>query len=129
MLTDSEIRDLLAQAQLAELADRVLAQATVEVRISATPAESFALGRSRIGGAPDLPAGMEWPRHRWTWAETTTWPEWDRDALAKAIDEGVVVDEGDRVALALPFVAQLNLEELAPHQSVLPRVGHLWLFA
>ncbi len=129
MLTDAEIRDCLAQAQLAELADRVLAQTTVEVRITATPADSFALGQSRIGGEPDLPGGMEWPRHRWTRAETETWPEWDRDALARAIEEGVVSDEGERVALALPFVAQLNLAELTPHQSVLPRTGHLWLFA
>jgi len=33
------------------------------VRVATTPADTLALGASRIGGVPDLPPGLAWPRH------------------------------------------------------------------
>ncbi|MEJ7598720.1 MAG: DUF1963 domain-containing protein [Kofleriaceae bacterium] len=106
----------------------VLAQTRTEIRIVPRAADP-ACGASRLGGAPDLPPGMAWPRHRWSRAEIETWPTWAKDELAVAIESEHVVVEGERVALALPFVAQLDLAELAPLQDTLPRTGHLWLFA
>ena len=129
MHTDAEIREHLERAGLAVLADRVLAGTRPEVWIAAAPVESQALGRSRIGGAPDLPRGMAWPRQRWPRAEAEAWPPIARQELAEAIVAGTVIFDDDQIAFALPFVAQLDLEELAPLQAVLPRRGHLWFFA
>ncbi len=101
----------------------------LELRVTATPTAEPPLGASRFGGDPDLPRGTAWPRHRWTRAETTLWPGYAQDQLVDAIGAGIVVDEGATVAMALGFVAQLDLAALAPLQDVLPRDGHLWLFA
>ncbi|MEO8702755.1 MAG: DUF1963 domain-containing protein [Kofleriaceae bacterium] len=100
-----------------------------EIWISTRRTEAFARGQSRIGGVPDLPIGTVWPRHRWLRSETDQWPDFHREDLKQAIERGEVLDEIDHVALALPFVAQLDLAELASLQTVLPRTGHLWLFA
>ncbi len=127
--TDAAIRERLERAGLGQLAPRVLAEVRTEVRITSARTASFALGQSRIGGAPDLPPGTAWPRHRWSRTETEIWPAWARRDLDVAIGAGVVAVEGEVLALALAFVAQLDLAELAPLQSVLPRRGHLWLFA
>ena len=41
-----------------------LAEPTVAVRISRTDPDSIALGASRFGGVPDLPASVDWPSHQ-----------------------------------------------------------------
>ncbi|MBA2542352.1 MAG: DUF1963 domain-containing protein [Deltaproteobacteria bacterium] len=129
MVTDAELRAGLEAAGFGALVEDVIAKTRSEVWITATRSDVLALGQSRIGGAPDLPRGTPWPRQRWTHAETAAWPDWARSEIAPAIAEGVVIDAGTHLALALPFVAQLDCAELAPFQDVLPRVGHLWLFA
>lgn len=91
--------------------------------------EELALGQSRIGGVPDLPEGTLWPRHRWLRSETKGWPEWAQQQLKDAIDRGEVLEEVRHVALALSFMAQLDLAELARFDLPLPKTGHLWLFA
>lgn len=126
----AEIAALLAREGLD--AEAILAHAHVELRITATRDDDPPLGRSRLGGAPDLPAGTAWPRHRWSHTETRAWEPWHRRDLATAIALGRVIDEGDRVALALGFVAQLDLAELARHvapPAAWPREGHVLLFA
>lgn len=123
------LRIALEAAGFGPLAEHVLAAATPEVHIRATRSDAIAIGASRIGGTPDLPRGTPWPRHRWTRAETRDWPDFARAELATAIDDGVVLEEPEHLGLALPFVAQLDLAQLAPLQDVLPRRGHLWLFA
>jgi hypothetical protein len=99
-----------------------------EIWISTTTGE-LSLGQSRIGGVPDLPRGTIWPRHRWTRDETKAWPDFAQQELTEAIANGVVLEELHHVALALPFVAQLDLAELARFDTPLPKTGHLWLFA
>jgi hypothetical protein len=122
-------RQLTDTGLSSEIVDRAIADTRVEVWIRATRSDSFALGRSRIGGTPDLPRNVAWPRHRWTREETATWSDFLQKELAEAIANGIVIEEDDHVALALTFVAQLDLAALAPHQEVLPRRGHLWFFA
>ena len=128
-MTDDELRAGLERAGFGGLVERAIAKTRSEVWITTTRTDAFTLGQSRIGGAPDLPRGTPWPRHRWTRAETASWPEWSQQELAQAIEQGTVIEEDDRIALALPFVAQLDCAELAPFQSVLPRIGQLWVFA
>jgi hypothetical protein len=101
----------------------------VEIWISTQRTETFALGQSRIGGAPDLPKGTAWPRHRWPRSETLAWPDYAREDLANAIARGEVLEEPDHVALALPFIAQLDLADLRPFDPRFARGGQLWLFA
>jgi Domain of unknown function (DUF1963) len=125
----AEIRQRLIEEKLEAVAARAAAEAVVEVRIRATQRDSFALGESRIGGVPDLPRGVAWPRHRFSRAETESWPDYSQRELVEAIATGIVTEEPTHVALALPFVAQLDLSKLAPHQEAFPRHGHLWLFA
>jgi hypothetical protein len=98
-----------------------------EIWIRATRTDTFARGQSRIGGVPDLPRALPWPRHRWTRAETATWPDDAQTELADAIAHGIVIDDGETAALALPFVAQLALAELQ-HEALPPR-GQLLFFA
>lgn len=100
-----------------------------EIWISTTRTDHFGLGQSRIGGVPDLPLGLPWPRQRWLRDETAAWPDYAREALAQAIARGEVIEEAHHVALALPFVAQLELAELAAFDTPLPKTGQLWLFA
>ncbi len=99
-----------------------------EIWISTRRTDSFTLGQSRIGGRPDLPR-LAWPRHRVAKSETTSWPEWSLAELRDTLANGQVIEDGDHYALALPFVAQLDLAELAAFDTPLPRTGHLWLFA
>lgn len=101
----------------------------MEIWIRTQRTETFALGQSRIGGAPDLPKGTAWPRHRWLRRETEAWPDYARAELANAIERGEVLEELQHVALALPFVAQLDLAELGRLDPRFARAGHLWLFA
>lgn len=93
--------------------------------ITATPATSLALGASRIGGVPDLPRDTPWPRHHWTHEATTAWPDWARAELRGAV--ATVIEDATGIVF-VPFVVQLDLAALPP-QDLLPRKGHLWLFA
>ncbi|HEX4796607.1 MAG TPA: DUF1963 domain-containing protein [Humisphaera sp.] len=66
------------------------------------PKRKLAVGVSKVGGEPDLPASIEWP-----------------DGLD---------DKGKKRGKA-EFLAQFNLAELPPIKDPdLPRTGHLWLF-
>jgi hypothetical protein len=128
MRSPSEIRRALIEAGVEEaVIERALAALHGEVWIRATRSDTFARGESRIGGVPDLPRDLAWPRHRWPRAETASWPDYARTELAEAIASGVVIDDGDAVALALPFVAQLDLAVL--QHAALPPRGQLIFFA
>jgi len=129
MITDAELRALLTDAGFAARAEEAIARTVEEVWITTTRRNDFELGQSRIGGAPDLPRDTPWPRQRWLKSEVASWPAWSQAEIPEAIAQGTVIEEGDHIALALPFIAQLDLAELAPLQTALPRSGWLWLFA
>jgi uncharacterized protein DUF1963 len=56
-------RSLFADEGLGDIVDRVAPLVRPAVRVSTTRVDALAPGASRIGGVPDLAAGMAWPRH------------------------------------------------------------------
>jgi uncharacterized protein YwqG len=69
-----------------------------------------AFGRTRLGGAPDLPEGFRWPTRQRT-----------RERYGDRIEAGA----------PLSFVAQINLAELPPIDGAEPQLpphGMLWFF-
>jgi uncharacterized protein YwqG len=56
----------LERAGLAHHADALLALARPSIRLVSSPVSSedeIAIGASKLGGRPDVPAGFVWPRH------------------------------------------------------------------
>ena len=56
-------RRLFAAEGLGDIVDRLAPHIRAAVRISTSRVDALAPGASRIGGVPDLAAGMVWPRH------------------------------------------------------------------
>ncbi|QYA08715.1 DUF1963 domain-containing protein [Agrobacterium larrymoorei] len=82
------------------------------------------LGGSRIGGTPDLPSGMEWPRR--------PVPD-DVDGIAQRAGEPFDADLRQHLGAGLPyaFVAQVDLGEaarLGDFSQLLPDAGRLLFF-
>jgi Domain of unknown function (DUF1963) len=63
---DAEVRNAVAGADFESIADRVAASSLPTVLVGRRMLERAprALGTSRLGGHPDLPAGARWPRCR-----------------------------------------------------------------
>jgi uncharacterized protein YwqG len=55
-------RRLFEQEGLGDLVDEVAPHVRTAVRVSTTPSDRLEAGQSRVGGAPDLPPGLDWPR-------------------------------------------------------------------
>jgi uncharacterized protein YwqG len=82
------------------------------------------VGASKLGGLPDLPSGLRWPR----WLG---WPE-DRDANA-ANPEPMPENYEDRDAERdgpMCFLGQFRLTDVAPYdvEGLLPHTGMLYVF-
>lgn len=122
------IDDLLAQHGLGEHAPRLTPFARPELALVAADAGAAA-GRTRIGGAPELPDSFAWPCHRWPLAEVATWPDFAQRDVAAARAQGQVHDDGDALVMPLPFLAQIDLEAIAPLDPRLPPRGLLVFFA
>lgn len=82
------------------------------------------IGRTRLGGEPDLPRGAGWPRPP---------APADAEAIAARGSEGAAKEMREHLALGLPyaFIAQIDLAEaaaLGPTAGVLPAEGRLLFF-
>jgi len=66
MLTRAELKAAFVEAGVGRIAQQLaeLSEPCVLVSTHAHPHEDLPIGESRIGGAPDLPATMEWPMWR-----------------------------------------------------------------
>jgi hypothetical protein len=88
--------------KLSRVAEQLVALRRNSMRLSATKTADEPLGRgvAQLGGLPDLPAGFAWPL---------------REVMARGIP----------VRVALPFVAQLQMDVLAPCDAdrLLPPAG------
>ncbi len=55
-MSSAELAELIGQAGLGRIVEELLELASPSIRLAP------GVGRSRLGGEPDLPAGMEWPQ-------------------------------------------------------------------
>ncbi len=109
-----------SEARVAELVALAWPRITLEVSASAPTG----VGKSRLGGEPDLPPGAEWPSVRLT-------KQAANDQLFVELSTVPHTLDGKHVILPLGFVAQLRLEDLAPldPEGRLPETGLLSFFA
>lgn len=65
-MNEQDIRKIIATSPLAGHADEIMKMARPAARMNSYLVESgkLPMGRSRMGGAPDLPAGAAWPTSR-----------------------------------------------------------------
>lgn len=91
------------------------------VRLHATPKDDVAVGRSKVGGLPDLPAGLAWP--------TTRYPLPRKRPIIARYTPGEPPMPEDGV-VPLTFLAQIALDTLPafPDRALLPKRGLLSFF-
>jgi uncharacterized protein YwqG len=112
-----EAADLI-QANLPEhIARDLVAALRPSIRLYPEPIEldELPIGASRLGGVPDLPAGFDWPK-------------WITRKMVG--HDGKKVCYGEPEEIALNFMAQINLQDVAhlDPQQVLPKNGWLVFF-
>lgn len=98
---DSALREVQGCKVLENAAPKLGSMKRISIRLTGVPSKNVPVGKSKLGGRPDLPAGVEWP-------EATT----------------------AGVEIALPFVAQINLAQVHHHdvEGLLPESGMLYFF-
>ncbi len=120
---------LAGHLQKTGLADERIGQilAHVRTRIELEPkrVKNPAIGATRFGGEPDLPAKTEWPHVTATKKDFVLSPSEYPDGTLPALDKK------GRYHIPLSFIAQLDLADLAPHDTagLLPKTGMVWFFA
>lgn len=117
-----DLRELLAAADLSRIADAVERLALPSVRLTTRLVDEAAmpLGASKIGGLPDLPPGQAWPEVEISLPAPGP-PGSSAPNLVPAMRQ-------ERIALG--FIAQFNLVEVAPYdvEGLLPPAGMLYFF-
>jgi uncharacterized protein YwqG len=107
--------DLIRNSPLAGDAEQLIADLLPSTRIRARRATyTLAPGESRLGGCPDLPRGLEWPR-------------WLGSMITSVKKNGIVRTPAKETFLH--FIAQLRLDDLPDiGETLLPRRGSLCFF-
>jgi uncharacterized protein YwqG len=119
---NADCTPLVRDPSLARIADELAAVARASIRLLATPLDDDPpIGRSKLGGRPDLPAGTPWPTCRIEMPAPS-------DAFLKARPDERRLPPGGIVHLS--FVGQIDLEEVRPFdtESRLPPAGLLSFF-
>jgi uncharacterized protein YwqG/predicted DNA-binding WGR domain protein len=100
---DEILRGLHRCKPLKRVARELESLQRISIRITTAPRKETPVGTSKLGGHPDLPAGVSWP-------------------VAKLKLSGIEI--------SLPFIAQFNLAELHPYdvEGLLPDSGMLYFF-
>ncbi|SCB16315.1 DUF1963 domain-containing protein [Rhizobium hainanense] len=126
-LTKEDIRRALADENLSQFEDRVLA--TVKPAIDFVRRQrkdkDLPIGISKMGGLPDLPTGFRWPTRTALAHETGNEPTTSRDIYDQ------MREEARRREFSLAFFAQLNLNTLSLEAGFdldLPDSGILYIF-
>lgn len=117
-----DVDAILADARLARVAPALRALVRPAIRLRArADTDGGAVGASRLGGRPDLPPGRPWPTARLRVPPPS--PGFARDHPHLP-----VLPAGGEIAL--PFIAQFRLAEVAPHdaEGLLPPTGLLSSF-
>lgn len=119
---DADCTPLLRDPGLARVADELAAVLRPSIRLLAEPLDGDPpVGRSKLGGRPDLAAGTPWPTCRIRMPEPS-------DAFLSAYPHEPRLPPGGIVPLA--FVGQIDLEGVRPFdaESILPPAGLLSFF-
>ncbi|MBA3460837.1 MAG: DUF1963 domain-containing protein [Deltaproteobacteria bacterium] len=116
----------LVEAGLAvERAEKIVALARTRIDLAPKKIGKPPVGTTRFGGEPDLPAKTAWPHVDCT----------EKDLVLKVSEypKGTIPapDKKGKLHVPLAFLAQLDLDDLAPHDTdaLLPKTGMLWFFA
>lgn len=114
-MTRDEAVALIHRSELGERRETIIKELRSSVLIDATrvPQEELPIGASRIGGVPDLPKAVKWPR----WSGSRLGP-------------GFPLHRIDFPEKGLHFIAQLNLKDLISFSTCkdLPPKGILYFF-
>jgi uncharacterized protein YwqG len=89
-----------------------LVRPSIRLRAERVPFEQMAIGQSRIGGLPDIPQGIAWPR----WLPMP--PREDKFGNRWRPESPAL----------LGFIAQIDLSELPHFDDSLPKSGSLYFF-
>ena len=119
---NADCTPLVRDPQLARIADDLAAVARPSIRLLATPLEDDPpVGRSKLGGRPDLPAGTPWPTCR------IEMPAPSAAFVAANPDKPRLPPDA---IVHLSFVGQIDLEDVRPFdtESRLPPAGLLSFF-
>jgi uncharacterized protein YwqG len=108
-------RGRAAQGMPAAMVEAIIGLLWPSIRLIPEAAQDTNLGRSRIGGLPDLPEGHDWPAYEKLPEHLPTWAPATWDVL---------------LGQPLSFLLQVNLAEVAPFdvEGRLPNAGMLYFF-
>lgn len=121
-----KFREAMGEVGLSEYTDKMLGLARNAVRITCESADEseIGVGQSKIGGMPDLPAGVAWPE----WVP----PVYPRQPgfFARLFGKTQPIEPEPAEPQPLGFVAQFNLAEVASFdlEKRLPDSGMLYFF-
>jgi Domain of unknown function (DUF1963) len=129
-MIEAELRSALQQGGLQRVAGDLMALSapTIRVRIAPRPEDEIPMGASKVGGLPDLPAGVDWP----AWHEPMAFlGQFNLGEIAPHDSAGALPPHGllsffwetDGEPL---YAARWGLPEDAPYQERYPDLQRNW---